>query len=731
VGALIARRAGGVFVATGGGVHVFDGESWRFVATHRAPRALGEAGESTLWMRDSAGEVWSWGGEADAWTRRPGLDGVTLLASEPEGAVLAVHPGRGALRVEGERVEPLSGGRLPPGSLPAALLAGADGTLWLASSDGVFWSNGEEDWRAVPLPEGTAVLNRTLGEDRRGRIWVGGLDGGVAFGHRQGAWTGWGAEVGLPVGAVRVILGDREGSVWFGFNGVGLRQWLGEAWTHRRTLRGPGGPTFRLPVFSVTADHSGDGVLAAAFTEGVLHRDARGRLRTWGAEEGLTENVQSVAEPEPGRLWVGGRFGIWESRDGCRFRRTLELEDGLVTGLFEDPSGGWWAATSNWGAYRYRDGRWSPAEEVNARLEDPNVRSLAWLSDGSFWVATPRGLTVFRDGRGERSTAPGLIEAANAVVETPDGQVWVGGVGGISIRRGGEWTTVTAADGVPGHTVYSLAVGPDGAVWAGGSAGVGRHRDGRWQVWDATSGLLEEECNLGGLLVRDDGSVYVGTMASLAHLDPEVEAPPPPPLRLAWRERPGVDAAGVARLAAGTRVLRLRWSAPWLAPVPVEFRTRVPGLSSEWSEPSTRDAMELANPPAGRFRVEVAARLQGRDRWTDPLVLEVDVARRLHQTWYGRLGMAALLALAVLGVIRMRTLDLRRAADEARANVKVLSGLLPVCASCRKVRDDKGYWSQLESYIAARSEAQFSHGLCPECLPRYFGDYAEGARREE
>jgi hypothetical protein len=132
--------------------------------------------------------------------------------------------------------------------------------------------------------------------------------------------------------------------------------------------------------------------------------------------------------------------------------------------------------------------------------------------------------------------------------------------------------------------------------------------------------------------------------------------------------------------------------------------------------------MELANPPPGPFAVEVAARLVGREDWSEPLVLRVDVARRLHQTWYGQLAMLALIGLAVLGLIRLRTVDLQRAADEALANVKVLSGLLPICAGCKKVRDDGGYWSQIERYISERSEAQFSHGLCPECMPRYFGD---------
>jgi DNA-binding NarL/FixJ family response regulator len=58
--------------------------------------------------------------------------------------------------------------------------------------------------------------------------------------------------------------------------------------------------------------------------------------------------------------------------------------------------------------------------------------------------------------------------------------------------------------------------------------------------------------------------------------------------------------------------------------------------------------------------------------------------------------------------------------QQALAEIKTLSGLLPICAGCKKIRDDTGYWTQIETYIAARSDACFSHGLCPECIPKYF-----------
>lgn len=58
--------------------------------------------------------------------------------------------------------------------------------------------------------------------------------------------------------------------------------------------------------------------------------------------------------------------------------------------------------------------------------------------------------------------------------------------------------------------------------------------------------------------------------------------------------------------------------------------------------------------------------------------------------------------------------------QEALSKVKTLSGLLPICSSCKKVRDDKGYWSQIETYISKHSEAGFTHGICPGCQQKLY-----------
>ena len=65
--------------------------------------------------------------------------------------------------------------------------------------------------------------------------------------------------------------------------------------------------------------------------------------------------------------------------------------------------------------------------------------------------------------------------------------------------------------------------------------------------------------------------------------------------------------------------------------------------------------------------------------------------------------------------------------EEALAQVKELKGLLPICSYCKKIRDDSGYWNQLETYVKQHSHAEFSHGICPGCLKKQFPEYYTAA----
>ncbi len=72
-------------------------------------------------------------------------------------------------------------------------------------------------------------------------------------------------------------------------------------------------------------------------------------------------------------------------------------------------------------------------------------------------------------------------------------------------------------------------------------------------------------------------------------------------------------------------------------------------------------------------------------------------------------------------VVALQTKLTERLADleDALANLKRLQGLLPICSYCKKIRNDRNYWQQVETYISERSEAQFSHGICPDCYQKF------------
>lgn len=114
----------------------------------------------------------------------------------------------------------------------------------------------------------------------------------------------------------------------------------------------------------------------------------------------------------------------------------------------------------------------------------------------------------------------------------------------------------------------------------------------------------------------------------------------------------------------------------------------------------------------------------GRRKDGSELPLEVGLS-------YIHSGSTVLVSAVVVDISRRKRVEAEREVligelQAALEKVKQLSGLLPICASCKKIKDDNGYWNQIESYIRDHSEAEFSHGICPDCAkklyPELFGD---------
>lgn len=732
---LVNRRAGGIYVTSNRGLHTFDGMRWTLTHTPFDFMALAEDASAGLAALDRRGHLW-WRAPGADWQERavlPALGELRDLATTTDGRLLVAGAGGVFALKDGAIGDPL-GGALPPRALTVLRIA-RSGVVWAGGEDGRVhgWTRAT-GWRAYDVPDWDGGRIRSIGEDARGRIWVGGDNGRVGFGNERQPFLRWTPAAGLKASAVTAIAGDSTGGVWFGFNGAGLQQWLGEAWRHRTFWREPGDGEAPI-TFSVRPTADG-GFVAGVFDRGVWRYDGR-TLFTYGRAEGITEDVRFAVEAEPGVLYVGTRGGIFEGRGG-RFTRALTLNGGFVSVIAKAPDGRWFAATTADGIFVRIGGVWRPQPSLNTSMAPylSNIRDLVWRSNGELWIASARDLIVFRQGEGgpfDRVTLPATISQPNALLER-QGEMWVGGVGGIAVYATALDAPVkvfAVKDGLPGDTIYSFAPGPRGTLWAGGSAGVGQLADGTWSVHDSSSGLISEECNTFGLLVEPTGRVLVGTMSGLAVFDALAEPPVSTPLTLHWRTS-DMDANGVVRLPADDRRLSLRWAAPWPRPVGVIYRARLLPVAKngEWTALGDSAVLQIPTLDAGTYTVEVSARFDhpGADAsWTAPITATVIVAPLWWQTWWARLIAVLLVTGAVALVVRWRTArleararHLETAVADALSKAKILQGLLPICAHCKKVRDDQGYWTRIEDYIRSHSEAEFSHGYCPDCLEKEY-----------
>ena len=94
---------------------------------------------------------------------------------------------------------------------------------------------------------------------------------------------------------------------------------------------------------------------------------------------------------------------------------------------------------------------------------------------------------------------------------------------------------------------------------------------------------------------------------------------------------------------------------------------------------------------------------------------------------YSRSQSGTLVSAVIIDISRQLEVERERESliaelQEALSTVKKLSGLLPICAGCKKIRDDTGYWNRIEAYIRDHSEADFSHGICPDCAEKLYPD---------
>ncbi|MBP1770895.1 MAG: Diguanylate cyclase [Holophagaceae bacterium] len=648
-------------------------------------------------------------GRIRAWGPAQGLprEGVSIVAEDGAGRIWA-GTGR-SLRMkarEAERFSDESGrlkGSLSPNSLP---FVDTDGSLWLPTQAGALHVNGAA----------TESVDATLG---------------------------------LPFRWVRTVFRDREGTLWVLGTTLARLQGGGRVWNHSLASSTSG-----EVVWSITRDASGR--MLAATDDGAIRVSPAGLQRITGTEG---RRIKNLAVDQTGLLWMVSTIGptLW-LRPGSTRAEIAPLGDlgHAVNTVMMDSRGKLWLGHTHDGLLR-----WDPAgrrlvPELGPAQAAGNALGVFRVREdrqGRLWAATTAGLFVREDSGVWRlfNEVQGLpASGLYGMAFLPDGTAWLHfqeGQGLMRVRVEGDRLSIlerrVKGQGLRSNLVYAVEVDDRGRTWATTDVGLDR-LDPPLHV-GRREGMVSEDCAILALLTEQD-RVWVGTAAGLVRYEggpsePQGELPRAHLLQVTQGERrlqPPFD--HLKPIPAGESSVAIRVAVPsYRNEGQTRIQVRLLGLEDAWRD---LDAPQARYPalPGGRYQFE--ARVVSPEGAVGPVTsLAFQVRPPWWRSWWmvsleGLVAVAAVMLIlwARLHVLARSKAELEalvaRRTDELTArneelslalgNVKQLSGLLPICACCKKIRDDKGYWNQLEQYISEHSDVGFSHGICPDCVETVF-----------
>jgi hypothetical protein len=356
------------------------------------------------------------------------------------------------------------------------------------------------------------------------------------------------------------------------------------------------------------------------------------------------------------------------------------------------------------------------------------------------WIATQGGLARYLGGDRFETFAggPASLEGVLSIWQDERGALWLATAGALVQVEAGRARALTTRDGLYGDDL-SCAIGDRaGHLWMGTGKGLVRLRLDelrrrlggeriplhQW-VFDRRGGLRGGISNNGtAALASRSGRLYFASRGGLVAVDPERLQPvAAPPARLDQvLETPLEGWRSLTPATGGSRLL-FRFSAPSLAaPDELRLRYRLEGFDSGWRSAGKSNVAEYGRVPPGQYRFLLEAGDQeGRFVPLPAAAATVVVDQRWSLLFPALVMSLAVAVLALLHQLRMRWLERRKAAleeqvDAALAELKVLRGMLPICSSCKRIRDDEGYWEEMESVFNSRSTLEFERSACPECV---------------
>jgi ligand-binding sensor domain-containing protein/anti-sigma regulatory factor (Ser/Thr protein kinase) len=656
---IVQTRDGYLWLGTQTGLVKFDGV--RFTTIDEiagTPSArmwvteLLEDDRNALWIGTTqTGLIKLQDGIATRYSQREGLPSGTVqcLFSDRHGNVWACTPnGLAELTGGTVRVFGTADGLSSP-DVHAACVA-PDGTLLVGAGDDAqlaTWNGARFVSRPLPLPNPATVQSMLCGAD--GTVWIGTSDGLVRS--QKGRVDRLTSASGLADNSILTLAETRDGSVLAGTTN-GFSRIRGDDVDSFRPQDGLSQST----VYSLYEDREGS--LWAATKHG-LNQFLDGRAIPYTTSEGLpTNNTGPVLQDRRGIVWVGTLGGGLARFDGHGFA-ALTKRDGLVSNtivaLAEDNAGDLWVGTDA-GLNRLRNGRIAGTWTTRDGLPANAIRALYRDDGGTMWIATTRGPAVFRDGAvrrvpdvrggpseailafGEDRThqlyaapeddAPALHHA-DALYRDSEGLLWVGTLGeGLRLVDGNKTVSFSVLDGLFDDVIYGITEDGQGRLWMACSKGIfsvsradlqqfaaGKIKNFVSTPYSPLDGLRTVECQSGvqpTIAKTKDGRLWFSTIRGVLVIDPEHFdrrlVPPAVIVEDVTVNGERRSAGDMGTLPAGLNNVEFKYTgASFIAPARISFKYTLQGLDNAWVEAGPRREAFYTNLPPGRFRFRVAA----------------------------------------------------------------------------------------------------------------------------